>query len=639
MFIKKVPKRRGSKTYIHYKLVESYRSETGPKHRDLLHLGNLGCLEKEQIKLLAKRIESIIEGRKKTFFPIVDQEVELWAVHFSQKLIHKGLLNWPISEKAEEKPEYEEIDINSIGQSCTRTIGAEYVGVSTLKMLEFDKLFGQLGFNQSQIDQAILSIVARLVNPGSELSTSEWARNISGIDELLGTDFSDLSHNALYRISDLLYENKEEIENHLNNRERNLFSLKEQIILYDLSNTYFEGNAGENVKARRSRSKDKRNDRPLLTLGMVLDEMGFIKNSRIYPGNVSETKTLLEMIEDLRSWSDGSDGSDELIEITELSNKENCQKVKEKEKEKIIVVVDAGISSEENLGLLKANGYDYICVAKNKIEKPDVADDQLLKVRRKKDKKVEVKLIRRCDEQILYCRSDFKLNKERAIMDFFRNRFEEGLKSINASLHKKGGVKKYDKVLERIGRLKERNFSVAHYYQIDIKHKDEIVKSVEWEFEKEKEALDRFSGSYFLRTSRMDLDEKEIWSTYNMLTDIENAFRCLKTELGLRPIHHRKELRSDAHLFISVLAYHLLHTIRVMLRKKGIHMEWRFIRKLLSTQVRITTSMTTKDKGKIYIRDSSEPEKFHLMIYNALGLRRKPCGVRRVKGRICSPPN
>jgi hypothetical protein len=584
-------------------------------------------LEKEQIKLLAKRIESIIEGRKKTFFPILDEEVELWAVHFSHKLIHKGLLNSPICEKAEEKPEYEKIDINSISQSATRTIGAEYVGVSALKMLEFDKLFGQLGFNQSQIDQAILSMVGRLVNPGSELSTSEWARNISGIDELLGTDFSYLSHNALYRISDLLYENKEEIENHLNNRERNLFSLKEKIILYDLSNTYFEGNAGDNVKARRSRSKDKRNDRPLLTLGMVLDEMGFIKNSRMFPGNVSETKTLVEMIEDLRS------GSDELIE--ELGNKENCQKVKEK----IIVVVDAGISSEENLGLLKARGYDYICVAKNKIAKPDVADDELLKVRRKKDKKVEVKLIREADEQILYCRSDFKLKKERAIMDFFRHRFEEGLKSINASLHKKGGVKKYDKVLERMGRLKERNFSVAHYYKIDIKHKDEIVKSVEWEFEKEKEALDRFSGSYFLRTSRKDLNEEEIWSTYNMLTDIENAFRCLKTELGLRPIHHRKESRSDAHLFISVLAYHLLHTIRVMLRKKGIHMEWRFIRKLLSTQVRITTSMTTKDKGKIYIRDSSEPEKFHLMIYNALGLRRKPCGVRRVKGKICSPPN
>jgi transposase len=252
---------------------------------------------------------------------------------------------------------------------------------------------------------------------------------------------------------------------------------------------------------------------------------------------------------------------------------------------------------------------------------------------------VEVRLIKQANEQVLYCRSDFKLQKEQAIMNFFRNRFEEGLKNINASLHKKGGIKKYDKVLERIGRLKEKNFSIAHYYKIAVKHKEEIVKSIEWEFEKEKEAMDRFSGSYFLRTSRMDLNEEEIWSTYNMLTDIENAFRCLKTELGLRPIHHRKESRSDAHLFISILAYHLLHTIRVKLRKKGINMEWRFIRELLSTQVRITTSMTTKDKRRIYIRDSSEPEKFHLTIYNALGLKRKPCGLKRDKGKICSPRN
>lgn len=628
MFIKKVPKKGRSKVYIHYKLVESYRSESGPRHRDLLHLGNLDSFDKKQIKLLAKRIESIVTGGRKTLFPIEDEEVELMAIHFSQKLIHKGLLNSSIIENVEENPEYEEIDINSIKQSSSRTIGAEYVGISALKMLELDKLFSQLGFNQSQIAQAILSIIGRLVNPGSELSTSQWARNISGIDELLGTDFSDLSHNALYRISDLLYENKEEIENHLNIRENDLFSLRERIILYDLSNTYFEGDAGENPKARRARSKDKRNDRPLLTLGLLLDEMGFVKRSRIFQGNVSESKSLLIMIESLRS------GADELIEDASNNNKKNFKKVKEN----IIVVVDAGISSEENLKLLKSNGYDYICVAKNKIEKPDAADDEFLKIRKKKEQRVEAKLIRKANEQILYCRSEFKLKKERAIMDFFRNRFEEGLKNIHASLDKKRGIKRYDKVLERIGRLKERNFSVAHYYKIEIKQKEGIVKSVGWEFEKEQEAMDRFSGSYFLRTSRMDLNEEEIWSIYNMLTDVENAFRCLKTELGLRPIHHHKESRSDAHLFISILAYHLLHTIRMLLRKKGITMEWRFIRKLLSTQVRITTSMTKKDKNKIYIRDSSEPERFHLMIYSALGLRRKPCGLRRVKGKICSPP-
>jgi hypothetical protein len=367
-----------------------------------------------------------------------------------------------------------------------------------------------------------------------------------------------------------------------------------------------------------------------------LEEMGFIKKRRVFVGNVSEPKSLLQMIDGLSSGPDRSrEGSKGSKAEPDWSDGENLQDVQRK----ITVVVDAGISSEENLKLLRSNGYDYLCVAKNKIEKSEVVEGELLKIRRNRNKEVEVRLIKQANEQVLYCRSDFKLQKEQAIMNFFRNRFEEGLKNINASLHKKGGIKKYDKVLERIGRLKEKNFSIAHYYKIAVKHKEEIVKSIEWEFEKEKEAMDRFSGSYFLRTSRMDLNEEEIWSTYNMLTDIENAFRCLKTELGLRPIHHRKESRSDAHLFISILAYHLLHTIRVKLRKKGINMEWRFIRELLSTQVRITTSMTTKDKRRIYIRDSSEPEKFHLTIYNAQGLKRKPSGLKRDKGKICSPRN
>lgn len=609
MFIKKAPKKNGTRTYLHYKLVESYRDESGPKHRTLLYLGSLDELDADQIKLLAKVIESKLKGENKLLFNSIDEKVEILATHFAQLFTHRELVNAPTIDDSANKQGYETVNLKSIAQSSTRTIGAEHAGVSALKILELDKLFLKLGFSQAQTDHAILSIVGRLVNPGSELNTTQWAKKISGIDELLNTDFSDIALNALYRVSDLLLKNQNAIENHLSNIEKDLFSLDEKIILYDLTNTYFEGSPQGNSKAAFGRSKEKRTDRPLLTLGLVLDGMGFVKKSRIFSGNIGESKTLLEMLEDLTG---------------------SYTKESESSKRKT-VVMDAGISTDKNLDLIKSKGFDYICVSRSKIKKPGFSQLELTEVINKKGRKVGVKLIKDKEEKILYCQSEFKQKKEMSMLSAFQKRFEEGLELISSAIHKKRGMKKYEKVIERIGRLKEKNKSVARYYKIDVEQIDGITKSVNWELNKEEAAKERFSGSYFLKTNRKDLDEKKIWSIYNTLTDIENAFRCLKLELGMRPIHHQKESRADAHIFITVLAYHLLHLIRVKLRHKGINKEWRFIRKLLATQVRITTTMKTKNKGVINIRSTSEPEDFHLEVFNAMGIKHKASGMKIIK--------
>ena len=609
MFIKKTPKKRGEKTYLHYKLVESYRTESGSKHRTLLYLGSLDGLNTDQIKLLAKTIESKLKGENKLLFNIIDEEVEVLATHFAQLFTHRELVNAPTIDQSDNKYDYETINLKSIAQSSTRTIGAEYVGVSALKMLELDNLFLKLGFNQAQTNHAILSIVGRLVNPGSELNTTQWAKKTSGIDELLNTDFSDIALNSLYRISDLLLKNQNAIENHLSKTEKALFSLDEKIVLYDLTNTYFEGSAQLNSKAAFGRSKEKRTDRPLLTLGLVLDGMGFVKKSRIFSGNIGESKTLLEMLEDLTGSYNKKSG---------LSKRKT-------------VVMDAGISTDKNLDLIKSKGFDYICVSRSKIKTPDFSQLELTEVINKKGRKVGVKLIKDKEEKILYCQSEFKQKKERSMLSAFQKRFEEGIEHISLAIHKKRGMKKYEKVIERIGRLKEKNKSVARFYKINVEQVDGITKSVKWEFNKKEAAKQRFSGSYFLKTNRKDLDEKEIWSIYNTLTDIENAFRCLKLELGLRPIHHQKESRADAHIFITVLAYHLLHLIRVKLRQRGIQKEWRFVSKLLSTQVRITTTMKTKNNSIINMRSTSEPEDFHLEVFNAMGIKHKPGGMKITK--------
>jgi len=407
----------------------------------------------------------------------------------------------------------------------------------------------------------------------------------------------------------LLYSHKQEIERVLLKNEKNLFSLSDKIILYDLTNTYFEGDAKSNKKAKRGRSKEKRRDRPLVTLGLVVDEMGFIKTSKILPGNASEPDTLLSTLQTLQN---------EEIEAREATESEI-------KKRGITVIIDAGIATEKNLGLLFHEGYDYIVVARNKPLRPSEIDTaELMNIKDTDDAKVEAALFEGSKENILLCKSSKRLAKESAMLSQYQQRFEKGLEGISASLTKKNGVKHYDKVIERIGRLKEKYSSIGRFYKINTQQSEGKVTQLTWSFEKKKEAEKQFSGLYFLRTTRKDLSEKKLWSLYTMLTRVEESFRCLKDDLNLRPVFHQKEHRTDSHIFLTVLAYHLLNSIQVKLHKIGIAMRWKRIRALLSTHVIITTSLIKKDGGCIHVRGCSEPEPFHRRIYNALRIKSKP---------------
>jgi len=604
MFIKEIKKRNKhyDKVFISHRLVESYRSEKGPRHRTILHLGQLK-LPKEQWKALADTIEAKLSGQQ-SLYPI-NESIETLADHYAQLIIKNRLAlanneSGSFDSDEEQEPRYETIDLTFIENSKCRTLGAEYVGISVFRELGLDAYLKKLNFTEQQVHLAQLSIVGRLVHPASELNTAAWSRHLSAMDELMETDFSHLSHNALYRISDALFKNRERLENYLARKEKDLFHLEEKIIFYDLTNTYFEGSAKTNSKARRGRSKEKRSDCPLLTLGMVIDEQGFPKTSRILPGNVSEPGTLQEFLTALRG------------EPSEQNPKPG---------QGITVVMDAGIATEANLTLLKQLGYNYIVVARNKpVEFSDIDPDHLITVKQDKRNKVEVELIDRDGERILFCKSKLKTAKEQSMKQRFQEHFEQDIKLVASALHKKYATKNYDKVMQKIGRLQQKYSRIAAYYQIDVKKQGPNAVDLKWNKIHQQRAEERFSGSYFLRISRTDLDEKQIWSIYTMLTNIEDAFRSLKSELELRPIRHHKESRSDAHLFIGVLAYHLLNTIQTKLRKNDIHMQWWRVRQFLETHVRITTSMTTREGKRIHIRKSTQPELFHRHVYQALGL-------------------
>jgi len=588
MYIRKVTQKNNKtgKSYSTHRLVETYRNQEGKvRQRLLLNLGAHFEIAQEEWKQLADRIEEILSGQ----ISIIESEphIEKAAQEIAKKVVHRSSATTETTRKNIQ--DIQEVDINSIKNKDIRAVGPEYLGLEIAKELRLDKILEELKLNNKQIQAVLGSIIGKLVAPGSERSTHKYLQTRSALDELIDCDYKELSLNRLYQISDKLVSKKKIIEEKLFKREQELFELEDIITLYDLTNTYFEGQCNSNNKAAFGRSKEKRRDCPLVTLGMILDSSGFPKSSEVFEGNASEPKTLKTMIKKLSI-----------------------------NKNKPTVVLDAGISSEENLTWLKENDYNYIVVSKKaKVILPDKGD---VTIRHKKDYIIKTKLI---NNEELYCLSEAKVKKEESMFNQASSRYEEQLKKLSEGLKKPRTKKGYSYILQRIGRLKEKYKQVSKVYDVKAipnETKEQAVQ-IEWKKLPHKQ---KTPGVYCLRTNRNDLDEQTFWNIYIMLTELEAAFRCLKTELGLRPIYHQKTKRVDGHIFITVLAYHLMHTIRTKLKAAGINDSWLTIKKELSNHCRITTTMKLKNGKTLHIRKSSHPTPRQIEIYKALKLNSIP---------------
>jgi transposase len=556
---------------------------------------------------LVQRIEAILSGQRNLFK--LPMKIETAAQHYAASIIESRAEVHDLISGKHDRPDYHCIDINSLEMMRPRSVGIEHVSLVALKQLRLDNKLKELGFNKHQLNAAIGAIIGRMAVPGSELATHFWLQNHTGLGELLGYDYETMSLTRMYQVSDLILKNKKQLEKHLYERERSLFNFEETITLYDLTNTYFEGSAKSNVLAARGRSKEKRSDCPLVTMGLVLDGSGFPKRSEVFAGNASEPKTLKTMIQGLQK------------PHIDLDNADDRQK-QLFEKNKPTIVMDAGIATEDNINWLKKEHYPYIVVSRKKHR--EFSEDEAVEV--KKDRHCTVKVQKVMNEKSgeveLYCHSTRREQKEKAIQDRFSTRLEEGLRKLSAGLSKKGCLRKYDKVIERIGRLKQKYSKASKNYQI-IVNKDEKTGNashVTWERKQPSDSLDSYPGVYCLRTSRDDLDESMLWRTYTMLTDLEAVFRSLKSELGLRPVFHQKTRRVSGHLFITLLAYHLVHSIRVQLKEKEIHTSWSDLRKQLQGQNRTTVTMKCQNGTTVHIRKSTHPEPRQQAIYDAMNL-------------------
>lgn len=601
MFIKPYFKhnRTTNERYTVFKLCESYRLNGGIHHRIIINFGRLESLVTvEQKKLLASRVEElVVNGGNTLAYSVMDEQVEVLARHFYSEIKQKK--RYDIKHGNED---WETVNMSTLKNKDAREIGAEWLCKQAFDQLGIGNFLQQEGWSEDKISLAATHIISRAVYPASELKTVSFIKENSAISEITGIDKVKITKDILYGISHKLYKVKASLEQHLSKRTNELFDLEDKIILYDLTNTYFEGRMLDSKIAKFGRSKEKRNDARIVVLAVVINREGFLKYSNIFEGNMADCKTLGSVI-------------DALSRQTSFSGR------------KPIVVIDAGIATDGNIAMLKSKGYDYMCVSRSSLK--EYHADTIatpVQIKDKKDQPIELLKVKTTgdNDQYLWVRSQAKAMKEKSMNGLLSQRFEEGIQSIQEGITKKGGTKKVSKVHERIGRLKQKYPSVHNYYDIIVKDDEKgTVTNISCKH-KTGEDTDKQAGIYFLRTSLIGHEEATLWTIYNIIREIEYTFRVLKTDLDLRPIYHKTDDASMAHLHLGILAYWLVATIRYQLKQHGVNSDWREIVRTMNTQKCVTTSIANIKNETISIRQCTEPTKEVKKIYDHLKYKYVP---------------
>lgn len=615
MFIRRARTRSKAtgEAYFSHRLVASQRVGKQVRQVTLLNLGRHFDLPQPDWPRLCARIETLLAAQPGLLAET--KPIETLAQRYAARLTadrpaardaipqtdppcsHGPNATTPSAPTAD----FAEVDVGSLQLTRPRSVGVEAVGVAAIRWLGLNPILQDLGFNGVQRAAVAASLIGRMAAPGSELSTWQWVRGRSALGELLDTDFESMPLVRLYRVSDLLLRHRDAIEAALFARIRDLFNLPTTVTLYDLTNTYFEGAASKNPKAARGHSKEKRTDCPLVTLGMVLDSSGFVRRSRVFPGNVAEGSTLQDMLKGL----DAPKGA--------------------------LVIMDAGIATEANLTWLKDQGYRYLAVSRERTRQFDPGQaTEVLTVSRE-----TVQLQRVLDkdgtEVRLYCHSAGRQTKETAISARFVKSFEAGLTKLAEGLAKPRTQKTIAAIQQRIGRLKEKSRGIGQHYEITVTPDETGLNAiaVTWKQTPVEGSKLTHPGIYCLRSNETAWDDATLWRAYTMLTDLEAVFRGLKSDLGLRPVFHHTEGRTEGHLFITVLAYQMVQTIRRELAAKDNHLSWASLRAVLAVQQRVTATFRQRDGHTLHVRKATVAEPELRQIYDALQIDPAPGGVRK----------
>lgn len=600
MYLRKAARSYKGKTYSHYLLVESVLTPKGPRQKVICSLGDLSPRPREEWLELARKLESALAGQR----DLLPAETDLELEELVARVRSQGQpadRNQPLPTKAETS-DLVTVHTDRIQTELHREAGPVHVGHQFWLRMGVSEILAAAGLSERDCQLSCAMVLNRLIHPSSERAMPDWIRT-TALPDILELDFEHLAEDSLYRRLDKLHPQRAPIEAALAERERTLFALDPTLFFYDLTSTYFEGLALANSKARRGYSRDKRPDCKQVVVGLAVTREGFPLAHEVFAGNRNDSTTVDEML----------DALDQRIGL----------------KPEQTVVVDRGMSSPENLGKIRARGLHYI-VARRPGERdlwrdefeneegfePVLREPSPTNPSQKKSN-IEVKLRRTAEATHVLCRSSERQQKDRAIRELQEKRLVADLEKLAQRASKgKGRGSKPEEVLESIGRLKERYPRVARYYAIDYSLGS---KQFRYRLDEEKRGrAERLDGSYLLQSDRTDLDAEQVWQIYMLLTRAEAAFRAMKTPLAERPIYHQKELRVEAHIFLCVLAYHLLVSIEKTLLDQGVHTSWASVRDTLKTHQVSTVVLPANNGLVLRIRKGSTPEPGPREIYQIL---------------------
>jgi transposase len=600
MYVRQTTRRYKDKTYTNYLLVESIHTPKGPRQKVICSLGDLSPRPAEEWLRLARRVEDALVGQV-NLFSDPDPEVEQIVRQVRNRQAHKP--RSATSPAPQPSPaDFIAVHTDSVAMTQPRSAGPLHVGFQFWKRLGLDTILQRHGFSRRAIQLSCAMALNRLIHPDSEHAMPRWIRS-TAISDILGVDFTTLADDPLYRNLDRLHPNRATIESDLVEQERRLFQLDPTIYLYDLTSTYFEGQALHNPKAKRGYARDHRPDCKQVVIGLVIGREGFPNAHEVFAGNTQDRQTLGRMLDLLQGRVGLREGS--------------------------TVVVDRGMAYPDNLREIRDRKLHYV-VAARQPERDQWLDEfeneeGFEVVPRQpspqnpfqKKSLVRVKAITHGKETIVLCTSAGRTAKDRAIREQQEGRLLADLERLQRRIDS-GRLKKEIKIGEAIGRLKQRYPRVARYHTISY---DLTSGKLSHEPNAERKAkAELLDGGYLLRTDRTDLTAREAWLMYMTLTRAESAFRAIKTPLAERPIFHHLEHRVETHVFLCVLAYHLLVAIETTLLNQGVHTSWATVRETLASHS-VATMVLPTDGGKVLrIRKGTTPEPEQLELYRLLNV-------------------
>ncbi len=622
MYIRRSTRTYKGTTYTNYLLVESVQTPKGPRQKTICSLGDLKPRPREEWLALARKLEDALAGQGDLLRP-ADPVLN----RFVTKARTRSATTRPAALSAALPPapsaapalgetdsrpsssapfanqgEYIAIDPRRVSTEHHREAGPVHVGYQFWERLGLGGILSELGIAPATCQLACAMILNRLIQPAAENAIPRWIRR-TALADILGTNFDELTEDPLYRVLDKLHPHRAAIEAALVERERNLFNLDRTLYLYDLTSTYFEGQAAANGKARRGYSRDHRPDCKQVVIGLVVNRDGFPIAHEVFTGNTQDRTTLATMLDLLKQRVGLPEGS--------------------------TVVVDRGMAYDDNIAEIKARKLHYL-VASRQPERTrwlaefadpagftSVLRQPSLRNPAQQKTRVEVKIQRDADTTYVLCRSEQRSNKDRAIRTKQEGRLLADLEKLSHRVSA-GQLKRPEKIAEAIGRLKERYPRVARYYELAVDPDTAQFSATLKEDERAKAA--QLDGCYVIKTDHDNLSAEDYWRIYALLTRAEDAFRDMKTPLAERPIYHQREDRVDSHIFLCVLAFHLLVAIEKTLVDQGFHTSWASVREMLKTHQVCTIVLPTKRGQTLRIRKASTPENDVAELYARLGL-------------------